>query len=57
MDRSPVSQLAVRLFWMSSSTRPTSLRRTGAPLRYVTTMSPNSAALLSWPFACTVSAL
>ncbi len=57
IERSPSSHCAVRLFWMSSSTRPSSFSRTGAPLRYVTTSSPNSAAVASCPFVCTVSAL
>ena len=39
-----------------STTCATSDKRTGAPLRYVTTRSPNSAALVSCPLACTVYA-
>ena len=57
MERSPLSHCAVRLFWMSSSTRPISRRRTGAPSRYVTTRSPNCAAVASWPLVWTVNAL
>ena len=44
---------AVLSFCTLSTTVATSRSRIGAPLRYVTTRLPNSAASLSWPLACT----
>ncbi len=56
MPRWPLNQLATLLFCTSSLTVPRSLSRTGTPLAVATTMSPNSFALLSCPFDCTVMA-
>ena len=53
---SPLYQLAVLLFWTLSVTCPSSLKCTGAPLRYATMMFLNAAALSSCPVAWSVSA-
>jgi len=55
MARSPLYQLAFLLFWTSSLTVPRSLRCTGAPFRFATTIERNWSAFESWPVAWIVS--
>ena len=54
--RLPLNQAALLLSCTSSSTRPMSPSRTGAPLRYATTSGRNASASSSCPFAWTVKA-
>ena len=55
--RTPLNQLALRLFSTSSSTRPSAPSSTDAPFRYTTVIDRNSAALFSWPVAWIVYAV
>ena len=54
--RVSLNQAASLSFCTLSMTRPISARRTGAPLRYATTIVRKAFAFASWPLASTVQA-